>query len=106
MENFTLTSPSESKGFTGKNYREILSCEIGSEESKYIREIGLSCDGVIGWRLSGYGTVLEIPESGNNHVLDMPEGAEWDGYFKIEAKAGHGRVFPYAWIKGEVAIDA
>ena len=102
MEAFAMTSPVETKGFTGRKYREILSCELGPDTTARISEIGLSGGGTVKWRLSGFDSVLDIPESPSDHKLEFPHHEEWDGNFKIEAAAAFGRVKPYAYIRGTV----
>ena len=101
MQTFTLTSP-ENDGFTGKTYKEILGCELGQDTTARISEIGLSSGGVVKWRLSGVDSVLDIPAGASDHKLDIPDHEDWDGTFTISASAVHGRVNPYAYIKGTV----
>ena len=100
MQEFTLTSPKETKGFTGKKFREILSCELGQDTTARLQEIHLDGGGCVKWRISGFGSTLEIPASPNRHSLDIGDYDNWDGNLKIEASAQLDRVYPFAWIKG------
>ena len=92
MKSFTLSSPAESKGTRSKKYKEILGLELGQEPFKELAKITLGGCSSTGWRVTGFGTSLEIPSHPEDRILAIPSGTKWDGNFKIEAKSNTGKL--------------